>query len=275
MLCLGFYLSGKGSGANPRAEPPSLPGSAGVPKMQDGWFAGSRKALGLMSQEVTAPQTPQIRRPRQKRSQERFERILDVAEELLEELEPGNISIYTLAEKADMSPPSIYHFFPDSQHVFGALAERYFQKFSHDLDPVPVDLRQSWQDLIEFRFAATRRFYNEHIAARKVILGSGSSWSIRTRDFELVEELARAGVAEIAHNFILPFTPGIVDRMMETIALNDGLWTNFNHRFGHLPDDMEVYARRARIAHMRTYLPEYLEVRMDPRGHSEPADPPG
>ena len=214
-----------------------------------------------MTSETPGTELPQIRRPQQKRSQERFEQILDAAEQLLDELEPNSISIYTLADKAKMPPASIYHFFPDSAHVFIALAERYFDKFSHNLDRVPREQRQTWQDLIEFRFNATRQFYNAHVSARKVILGAGSSWSIRSRDFELVEELARAGVAEIAHHFVLPTIPGIVDRMVETISLNDGIWANYNHRFGCLPDEQEVYARRARIAHMRTYLPEWMEHR--------------
>jgi hypothetical protein len=28
-----------------------------------------------------------------------------------------------------------------------------------------------------------------------------------------------------------------------------------------LPDDQEIFARRARLGHMRTYLPEYLTAR--------------
>jgi AcrR family transcriptional regulator len=215
-----------------------------------------------MSRISSAVRASQIRRPRQRRSQERVEAILDAAERLLSESEPGDISIYTLAEEAGMPPPSIYHFFPDSQHVFGALAERYFDKVSRNLGPIPDELR-TWQDVMEYRFAGTRHFYNGNIAARKVILGSGNSWSIRARDFELVQDMARGGVAEIAHYFILPVIPGMIDRMTETIAMNDGIWAIHNHRYGYLPDEQEEYARRARIAHMRTYLPEYL-VRRHP-----------
>lgn len=215
-----------------------------------------------MSLIEPATRTSQFRRPRQKRGQERFEAILDAAERSLGKGEPDDISIYTLAVEADMSPPSIYHFFPDSQHVFAALAERYFGLVSRNLGPIPDHL-MTWQEVVEYRFAATRRLYNANVAARKVLLGSGNSWSIRARDFELVQELARAGVAELAHHFVLPFIPDMDDRWTETIAMNDGIWAIYNHRYGHLPDELEEHARRARIAHMRTYLPESL-VRRSP-----------
>lgn len=204
---------------------------------------------------------PQIRRPRQKRSQERFEAILDAAERVLKDREPGDVSIYTLAEEADMSPASIYHFFPDAQHVFAALAERFFGIFSDGVDPIPDTPFETWQSLVDFRYEASRRFYNANVAARKIIFGAGSNWTIRARDLELDRELALSALAQIRQGFILPEIPGLVDRVTETIVLNDSLWALYNHRYGYLPDHEEEHVRRARFAHMRTYLPEFLVPR--------------
>jgi AcrR family transcriptional regulator len=203
----------------------------------------------------------QIRRPRQKRSQERFEAILDAAARVLKDREPGDVSIYTLAEEAEMSPASIYHFFPDAQHVFAALAERYFGIFSEGMNPVSDTPFATWQSLVDFRYEASRCFYNANIAARKIIFGAGSNWTIRARDLELDRELALSAIAQIRHCFVLPEIPGLVDRVTETIVLNDSLWALYNHRYGYLPDHEEEYVRRARFAHMRTYLPEFLVQR--------------
>ncbi len=210
---------------------------------------------------MTATRDPQIRRPRQQRSRERFEAILDAAERVLKERDPHEVSIYTVAEEAGMSPPSIYHFFPDGNHVFTALAERYFNMFLAGLDTIEGHEFETWQDLVEFRYGLSRRFYNDNNAARKVILGSAATWAIRSRDLDINRRLARGSIYELNRFFHLPEFPGLADRITETIIMNDALWAMYSHRFGHLPEEEEVYARRARFTHMRTYLPEYLERR--------------
>lgn len=218
-----------------------------------------------MASDFQLPHNQQIRRPRQKRSQERFEAILDAAERMLNDRDPAEVSIYTVAEEAGMSPPSIYHFFPDSHHVFVALAERYFEMFeSGRVGSIEGARIERWQDWVDARYGVSRRFYNENNAARKVILGAGSSWAIRSRDLDLDHRLAAGSVAEMNRFFIVPQIPGLIERVTETIVMNDALWALANHRYGSIPDEADEYAARARIAHMRTYLPEYLPIREGP-----------
>ncbi len=203
----------------------------------------------------------QIRRPRQQRSRERFEAILDAAERLLQDRDPHEVSIYTIAEEADMPPPSIYHFFPDGNHVFMALAERYFNMFLGGLESIEGKLFDDWQALVEYRYALSRNLFNNNVAARKVLLGAAATWAIRTRDIDTNRRLARGAIVELNRFFILPKVPDLVDRITETIIMNDAIWALYDHRFGHLPDDQEIFAKRARLGHMRTYLPEYLTAR--------------
>lgn len=122
-----------------------------------------------------------------------------------------------------------------------------------------------WQDWVDARYGLTRRFYNDHTAARKVILSAGS-WAIRSRDLDMNAKLAHDAIAELDQYFIVPEIPGLARRMEETIVLSDALWALANYRHGHIPDEEENFARRARIAHMRTYLPEFLPRRERPPG---------
>lgn len=225
-----------------------------------------------MNQALPLSRGLQIRRPRQKRSQERFESILDAAERVLHQYSPDEVSVYTVAEEAGMSPPSIYHFFPDGQHIFVALAERYFAMFAEGLERLPRQTISTWQELVDFRYASSRRFYNANSAARKIILGAGNFWAIRTRDLDLDETLAVRQAKEMQTLFVMPDMPGLVDRMTETIVMNDALWALAVHRHGMIDDESETHARRARIAHMRTYLPELL-VRSPTVAHGS-GDPP-
>lgn len=203
-----------------------------------------------------------IRRPRQKRSQQRFEAILDSAARLLETLEPEQVSIYTLAEEAGISPPSIYHFFPDAGQVFVALAERYTKAFVdlHDA-ALPSDL-MTWQQHMALRFSMGRAQYNALPAARRLLLGSGLSATIRARDLENDRIIAERSANELCTLFDITMSPDLVERFTELLVINDAVWTLSVHRHGVITDGYEEQARRAREAYARTFLPEYLPRRI-------------
>lgn len=202
-----------------------------------------------------------IRRPQQERSRQRFEAILDSAERLLDELEPQDISIYTLAEESGISPASIYHFFPDAGHVFIALAERFFQSFLGLFETPMEQLPTSWQELLAARYAEGAEYYNSHKAARKLLLGSGLAAAIRSRDMEIDQQLAALSIKELSRYFILPEIPDFIERYTEVLVINDALWALSVHREGYITPEMEEQARRARDAYCRTFLPEYLSLR--------------
>lgn len=191
----------------------------------------------------------------------RFEAILDSAERLLAEFEAEDISVYTLAEDAQISPPSIYQFFSDANQVFIALSERIHRQFVSAFDRRPHGEFTTWQELMSLRFKEGRDFYNAHAAARRLLLGSGLSAAIRARDLQIDRQLAVRSVEEIQHHFIFPGIPELVERFTELLVINDALWALSVHRHGIITDAYEEQARRAREAYVRTFLPEYLPAR--------------
>ncbi|PKQ00391.1 MAG: hypothetical protein CVT74_04095 [Alphaproteobacteria bacterium HGW-Alphaproteobacteria-13] len=202
-----------------------------------------------------------FRRPRQARSRQRFEAILDSAALLLQTQEPDEISIYTLAETTGISPPSIYHFFPDASHVFQALAERFYDRFVEAFDRPPVGEILTWQDLQNARYEEGRDYYNDNMAARRLLLGSGMSAMIRARDLEIDRQLAERLAEELRQYFVIPDLPDLVQRLTEQLIISDALWTLSVHRHGLITDEIYEQSRRAREAFGRTFLPEYLPLR--------------
>jgi AcrR family transcriptional regulator len=80
---------------------------------------------------MTAPPTPlpttplaPRRSPRQARSRERHQRILDATAELLEEAGVEGLSTRLIASRAGVNVATIYQFFPNKYAVLNALAER-------------------------------------------------------------------------------------------------------------------------------------------------------
>ncbi|WP_143004817.1 TetR/AcrR family transcriptional regulator [Novosphingobium aromaticivorans] len=205
-----------------------------------------------------------FRRPRQKRSQQRFEAILDSAERLLERLEPDEISVYTLAEDAGISPPSIYQFFADAGQVFIALSERIHAHIVAGYNRSYHGPFSTWQELMSIRFGEARDYYNSHAAARRLLLGSGLSATIRARDLQIDRQLAIRSLEEFGQHFQVPDLPELVERFTELLVINDAMWTLSVHRHDCITDAYEEQARRAREAYTRTFLPEYLPVREHP-----------
>jgi AcrR family transcriptional regulator len=200
---------------------------------------------------------PVIRYPTRERGRTKFEAILNTAEQLLLTREPFEISAYDIAEAMGTSPPTIYHFFPTVDLVFVALAERYLERFvfvsSVDTEPV-----QSWQQLSNTQADRLIAVYDQHPAVPKVLLGAGYSQEIRRRDLKNNLLLAGRFLDLLNKQFIVPEIPDLLDRLVDSIVITDALLMQSIYQTGRITSDAVENARRARIAYLRTILPEHL-----------------
>ena len=90
------------------------------------------------------------RKPRQARSRERVDRILDAAAQLL--LEEGYDAVKTnhVARRAGVSIGSIYQFFPNRVAIFHALAVRYLDRISEVLaNKLAIAAARPWREVID------------------------------------------------------------------------------------------------------------------------------
>jgi AcrR family transcriptional regulator len=78
-------------------------------------------------------QTAVRRRPVQRRSLERFERILDSCAELLDEVGYTGLTTKEVARRAQVPIGTLYQFFPGIEGLLGALAERNLNHFTDRL----------------------------------------------------------------------------------------------------------------------------------------------
>jgi AcrR family transcriptional regulator len=204
---------------------------------------------------------PTIRWPTQERSRRRFEGILDAADRLLERIDPADFSIYALAPEAGMSAPSIYHFFRSPALLLTALADRYLAALLALIDaPLPEGLT-TWQDVEGHLFDRAREFFQAHAPARKLLLGAAYSTEIRKRDLNNDVQIAEKALAVFQQVFVLPASPGLLDRFAELIVINEAIWALSYHRHGSITEEMNMRARLARLSYGRTFLPEHLELR--------------
>ncbi|MGI9590260.1 MAG: TetR/AcrR family transcriptional regulator [Myxococcota bacterium] len=81
-----------------------------------------------MSPDPTSRSLRWVRPPRQARSQETLERILDAAEALVSEKGFDDTPVSEIVRRADSSVGAFYTRFPDKDSLIHALHERYFEQ---------------------------------------------------------------------------------------------------------------------------------------------------
>jgi AcrR family transcriptional regulator len=91
--------------------------------------------------------TAELRIPTQERGTRRVEMILDAAAELVTEVGPEGITVQLLAERAETSKGSLYHFFPDVPAVLRALADRHRAAIDVILDSIANDESIDWRNV--------------------------------------------------------------------------------------------------------------------------------
>lgn len=147
----------------------------------------------------SASHPPQMRRkPRQARSRERVNRILDAAEQLL--IEGGYTAATTnaIAARAQVPIGTLYQFFPDKAAILYALAERYGELLREHLltSATERDLPISLPDYVEKLVDAIERFYTEHPGYHAIFIQAQGALPELERmeealDVQLIEDWTR------------------------------------------------------------------------------------
>jgi AcrR family transcriptional regulator len=134
-----------------------------------------RAATGPGVAAVTAV-TALRRRPRQARAVERFERILDTAEQLFAEIGYEAATTNQIAALADTSVGSLYEFFPNKAALATALAERYVERIGSLYDTLIVDEPEvTGAEMVTRVVEALDRFYRDHPGAIPLLNGRSTS----------------------------------------------------------------------------------------------------
>ncbi|MFD5342459.1 TetR/AcrR family transcriptional regulator [Streptomyces anulatus] len=118
-----------------------------------------------MNQDRTTG-TPR-RLPVQKRSLERFERLLDACAELLDEVGYSGLTTKEVARRAEVPIGTLYQFFSDREGLVGALAARNLESF---LGRVTERLEREAPDGVAGMVEVT---VDEFVAMRRTITGFG------------------------------------------------------------------------------------------------------
>lgn len=116
------------------------------------------------------------RAPVQERSRLTVTRILDAAAAIADEQGVDAATTRAIADRAGVSYPSLYRFFPDREAILGELLERQCT----DLDARCVQAEQTWQvtsvaELLDNEIDLHVRYYREHPSTARIWMGGRTS----------------------------------------------------------------------------------------------------
>lgn len=207
------------------------------------------------------PAPTSSRKPRAS-SQARIASILDAARALLAEDGTAGLSIYAVAERADIPPSSVYHFFPSVPVLLQALTGEVHAAFRACL-AAPVDhaALRDWRDLsrlVEERMLAV---YAGDAAARQLILASHGLAEVTLADRQHDMELGRSMQALFDHHFHLPELPRDIEVFSLAMELGDRVYALSVQRHGRIEPRLAEEGMRVFDAYLSLYLPPFLPKR--------------
>ncbi|WP_109467960.1 TetR/AcrR family transcriptional regulator [Albibacillus kandeliae] len=206
----------------------------------------------------TAAHLSNARRPQRTRGKERFSHLLDVTEQLLAEHADTEVTLASIAERAGVPLPSVYHFFPNRNAIYVELARRFHQDLaaiSRSRIAPPPD---RWQTLLLTRQSRGRDYLNAHPAALRLFMGAGVSAEVRTLDLRGNSSLAKSRAEEFRTRYVCTGLDQLEDWLAVSIGVMDGVWTISYAEHGRITDHYLQEAWRASVSYLRNYLPEVL-----------------
>jgi AcrR family transcriptional regulator len=194
--------------------------------------------------------------PTQQRSRERFEFILDCAEALLGEGNTDELSIYDVAKRADLQAQSIYRLFPSATAINYALAQRYLDMMSEQVESADFGHCATWQDRLVHSLEIFRDFYKSNPLALELILGSEISKDVRAADRTNITRLANNAIRSLESHYTGLKLP--IQQFEITIDIVDAIWSQSYYSHKEITPFYFIESIRASISYMELYLPRHF-----------------
>ena len=205
--------------------------------------------------------TPAVRKPRAS-SQSRIAVILAAARELLAEQGVASLSIYSVAERAQIPPSSVYHFFASVPALLEALTADIHGAFRACLqEPIEHDSLRDWRDLSRLVEQRMLAIYAADAAARQLILAQHGLAEVTQADRQHDIELGQAMQVLFDRHFPLPQLPDEVDVFSLAMELGDRVYARSVQLHGEITPRMAEEGMRVFDAYLGLYLPPLLPKR--------------
>lgn len=200
--------------------------------------------------------------PTRKSGMERYEFILDCAEQLLKQGSPEEINIYEVADRAELAVQSVYRIFPSAAAVNYALAQRFLNGMADAYADMDISDCRSWQQIVEKSCQFWTAFYNSHPHAMELLLGSGVIREVRESDRQIVTLIAERLQNRLRDMGLIDVNIQLEKQIEIAIEILDATWSRSYYSDGKITDFYLRESVIAVVAYLELYLPRYSTYRV-------------
>lgn len=193
--------------------------------------------------------------PIQERGKVRFNTIVEAAEKLLMTSAIDDISPHKIARVANVSPSSVYQYFPSMGALFSVMAEKHFMTAFHVV-PEALENRpiRSWRDLAVVIVDSAYDFYTQDKISEILFLGVFLSPGVREYS---ASRLTRLGLWYIEYFKVLYRASDLQGLQEKLVLCLDVTKTVYIRSLSQHGEITEYYRQEARSLVMN-YLGEFF-----------------
>jgi AcrR family transcriptional regulator len=160
--------------------------------------------------------------PRQDRSAQRVELILDTTAALIDEVGYGTITPTLIARRAGMSGPAIYRYFDDLDAIACALAKRNLERYLERSQTL-LETSADWQDAIAGSVTAFSEFYRDEPGFRWLRLGDPIAKNLLSDTDGNKRLLARQVCELFVARYEVDSRPDLLEHVEVMVEIGDAL----------------------------------------------------
>jgi len=143
--------------------------------------------------------------PKQQRSREKYERVLDAAEALIAEVGYENFTTTGVAQAAGLPPSAFYRWFTDGDDLANALLRRHNARMDEAIEAAIGELDEpGWLEIANVTFATVIEYYRRN-PSHRILWFHGRIGAAARR--EVQEHTARLAEALLEHAQESVFAP--------------------------------------------------------------------
>ncbi len=192
--------------------------------------------------------------------EKKLDRIHGAVMKLIERREANDISIYDISRECGMATSTVYHHYPNIEHLFQSLMEDVFTDFDAILDNcINPDEVKHWSDINQMIESGYVKYYEDNAIAQKLILSRHTFTSINHSDVENDFILGKRVEKIYRSYFNIPELPENINIFAIALQTADKVYSLSYREHGCIRNDMAEEAVRLTQAYLGLYLPNQMK----------------
>ncbi|WP_165398980.1 TetR/AcrR family transcriptional regulator [Shewanella maritima] len=190
--------------------------------------------------------------------------LVNAGKELLATKPVEQLSLADVAKASDIPIGSVYHFFPKVNNLLAEISKQFEQQIMEAVfQPFSLKPEDNWQAIIRACVDRAVALYKENRAYEQLLIGGKTPAEIKFSDRENDEEIGRSVMEALNEHFVMMPFANQEKVFFHTVEIIDLMFMLSVNKHNEITDYMAEEAKRAAIAYLRCYMPEYLPKKAD------------